>query len=112
MMYTKRPHSLTDLESAAKMARELKRTTWTACTGFRAGSLIALNDSTGPDNAQEYAIIRDGVQIESIAVSWMELEALTELLIRLDRGEGGVVMGRNVEIVPHVQRGGYCQHCA
>jgi hypothetical protein len=32
---------------------------------------LFLNDSFSEDSAQEYAVVRDGRQIESLTVSWM-----------------------------------------
>lgn len=60
--------------------------TWTLCTGWRvrhgADVLFILNDSTGPDGAQEYAVVAlhsaglepgrtDVRDIESLTVSWV-----------------------------------------
>lgn len=61
----------------------------TLCTGFRLrgplGYFLFLNDSTGPDGAQEYAVLHlnevrpTGIlatPIESLTVSWMSYEML------------------------------------
>jgi len=109
MLYPHRPHKVVDLASVQEMARKLSRTTWTGCTGFRAGSLTALNDSSGPDGAQEYAIVRDKVQIESLTVSWMTLDELTKTLVDLDRNGGGVPGGK-IALMDHPP--GSCVHCA
>ncbi len=63
-----------------ELARLLTEHTWCPCNGFKLDHFLFLNDSTGPDGAQEYAVFdtRIGKQIESLTVSWMtagELES-------------------------------------
>jgi len=63
---------------------------WTPCTGFRCGKVLWLCDATGPDGAQEYAIVREeGLrQIESITASWCTPERLLEYAWRFHSGLG------------------------
>jgi hypothetical protein len=109
MLHKHRHHHINECASVDSMARTVQRATWTGCTGFKAGSLILLNDSTGPDGAQEYAVIRNGRQIESLTVSWMKLDELQTLLNHLDSGGGSEDMGP-LAVKPHPD--GYCQWCA
>ena len=44
--------------SPAELANKLHETmSFCGCQGFRVGDFIYLNDSTGPDGAQEYAVV-------------------------------------------------------
>jgi hypothetical protein len=58
--------------------------TWTLCSAFRVGSLTLFNDATSEDGAQEYAVFREGVQVESLTCSWMKPDALAATLRELD----------------------------
>jgi hypothetical protein len=47
---------------------------WCLCTGFRVivdgVEILALNDAFSEDGAQEFAILRNGEQAESLTISW------------------------------------------
>lgn len=59
---------------------KLTGSTWTLCTGWEHAGLWYLNDSTGEDGAQEYAVVYRGVQIETITFGWdSEAEALRHI---------------------------------
>ena len=47
-----------------------------------------LNDSFSEDGAQEYAVVRDGQQIESLTVSWMSRAELHNTIDALLEGSG------------------------
>ena len=70
-----------------EMAEKLTNHTWTPCTGFRVGGYLFLNDSTSPDGAQEYAIVKDGKQIESITFGWCDKAKAAEYVRRILAGE-------------------------
>lgn len=108
MMHKSRAHSLTTIATLDDLTEKLTDHTWTTCTGFAWRSLVILNDSTGPDGAQEYAIVKGGVQVESLTVSWMKRERLAEILTRLDAEEPTDTYGR-VEVRPHPK--GSCAAC-
>lgn len=69
--------------------------TYTPCSAFRIRGtrLLLLNDATGPDGAQEYAVILveddpdarslDGYQVESLTCSWMKRARLDAVLREL-----------------------------
>lgn len=69
MLHRGRVHTVTEVASAEELAAMLVERSWTLCTGFRHAGLLFLNDSTGPDGAQEYAVVRNGRQVESITFS-------------------------------------------
>lgn len=109
MLHRNRRHAITPVASLEELAEKLIEHTWTMCSGFSTGTLILLNDSTGPDGAQEYAVLRGGRQIESLTVSWMTHNVLIDVLRSLDATGGNVDMGP-CEPQPHPV--GHCHACA
>ena len=82
MMHEKRVFQVRSYEDLDALVADLYRcSSWTGCTGFLWNGLLFLNDSTGPDGAQEYAVVRerDMLQVESFTVSWMKPERFKEL---------------------------------
>lgn len=78
MMHRDRVFRVTAVESPEELAAKLFETIWTLCTAFSLGDQTWANDSTSPDGAQEYAVIRNGRQVESITVSWSTPERMAE----------------------------------
>jgi hypothetical protein len=78
--WTVKTHS--DIEA---LLDQLTEFTSTPCTGFRYAGFLFLNDSFGPDGAQEYGVIHeaDWLQVESLTVSWMTKERLRAVLDKL-----------------------------
>jgi len=76
MMHEDRRWCVKPAASAEELARMLTESTWCLCDGFELEGYWYLNDATGPDGAQEYAIVRiEGpratpIQVESITMSW------------------------------------------
>ena len=66
MLHPEREFAIISIESLDKLALILTGSTWTLCTGFEHQGLLFLNDSTREDDAQEYAVIKDGPQVDSI----------------------------------------------
>lgn len=56
----------------SQIAHRISNNTFCGCVGFECQGLLWLNDSTGPDGAQEWAVIResDSRQCESITTGW------------------------------------------
>lgn len=99
--------------TAGELARILTEQDWTTCSGFRIGPLVFLNDSTGPDGAQEYAVFHEpsGRQIESLTVSWMGTEKLKDCIERMLAGTyEGVEPWGTMPSLLHPE--GYCSRCA
>lgn len=112
MLHQHRCWQITDVDDADLLAEMLTERTWTMCTGFRYAGLLFLNDSFGPDGAQEYAIVREGdsVQVESWTCSWMTSDRCAAM-IRSLVAAGGVTQFQSVVMVnPHPA--GPCPHCA
>lgn len=95
-MHKHRTWVVSHFHEPEEVAHQLAEHTWCACKAFGLADYVLLNDSTGPDGAQEYAIVKripqgDGTfayrQIESITASWMSEERIVEFLTRMIAGE-------------------------
>jgi hypothetical protein len=72
------------------LARKLTETTWCCCNGFRLEGYLFLNDATGGDGAQEYAVVKEGpepVQVESITFGWCAYDKAVHYIERTVRGD-------------------------
>lgn len=85
MMHKARIWNLADRPADIDAVELMHSMTWCVCEAFAVGELLWLNDSTGPNGAQEYAVLRarDLVQIESVTVSWCTLPRLREIAARI-----------------------------
>jgi hypothetical protein len=118
MLHNDRRWCVSDVESAENLALKLTETTWCCCTAFEIGDYAFLNDSTSPDGAQEYAIVRRDrkrlIQIESITFGWCDeaksLEYVRDILAgRYNRSD----FARSVRpILETPDTHGRCEHCA
>ena len=116
MIHRSRRFTLCDVATAEELAEVLTEHTWCACQGFRlAGAdLLFLNDSSGPDGAQEYGVVRDSTrrQIESITFGWCTREQATGYIVSLVQGR----LGSDYCTVPNQieapDQHGRCAHCA
>jgi hypothetical protein len=79
---------LVEVDSVGQLVDDVVRCTWTLCTGFLFEGLLFLNDSLSEDGAQEYAVVREGRQIESITVSWLSRGEAHNTIDWLLRGGG------------------------
>lgn len=92
MLHEKRIWSVADVaateQGIAELAYNLTQMTFCGCNGFRLGGYLLLNDSTGPDGAQEFAILeRDTLQqVESVTFGWMKEQEAVEFLQELTNG--------------------------
>ncbi len=120
MLHRNRHWCVSPVESAEELAKKLTDTTWCCCTAFELGGYLFLNDSTSPDGAQEFAVVkRDGgqgkpVQIESITFGWCdEAKALQHIRNSLagdyDRSRFAHEVSPALE-TPEAH--GRCPHCA
>lgn len=93
---------------------KLTGSTWTLCTGWEHAGLWYLNDSTGEDGAQEYAVVYRGVQIETITFGWdSEAEALRHIRHCAEHAEELLrePWAQPVEPIVEDWRGHCCRHC-
>ena len=87
MLHHHRRFAVTVVPSMGELTEKLTEHTWTLCTCFAYQGLLLANDSFSEDGAQEYAVYKEGRQIESLTVSWMTCERLQEVIEALLRGE-------------------------
>jgi hypothetical protein len=120
MFHSNRRWCIAKVDSAEELAKKLAETTWCCCTGFELDGYLWLNDSTSPDGAQEFAVLKlngpnaKPVQIESITFGWCEyarsLEYIKHTLAGLDDQNS---FRRDVEpILETPETHGRCGHCA
>ncbi len=88
MMHTNRVFQVIDVTTVEELTINLTEHSWTLCTGFRLQGVLFLNDSLSEDGAQEYAIVRDGRQVESITFSWQSRAEAHHTIAWLIRGGG------------------------
>jgi hypothetical protein len=80
MLHQNRMFGVITVQSVAELVEHLTEHTWTLCTGFSLQGLLFLNDSFSEDGAQEYVVVCEGRQIESLTVSWMSrVEAWSDI---------------------------------
>jgi len=92
MIHGKRTFHVGAVATPEELAEKLTGSTWTLCTGFELDGVLFLNDSFSEDSAQEYAVIEDGHQVESITFSWCD-RPQAEQHIRTIIAGAGVDMG-------------------
>jgi hypothetical protein len=120
MLHNKRRWCVTPVSSAEELARKLTESTWCGCTAFALGDYWFLNDSTCPDGAQEFGVVKiDGgngkpIQVESITFGWCNetkaLEYIRDTLNgRYDRSDFTHEVAPTIE---NPQQHGRCHHCA
>jgi hypothetical protein len=80
MIHHHRTFGVSSVGSLDELVDKLTTRTWTLCTCFAYQELLLANDSFSEDGAQEYAVYKDGRQIESLTVSWMTRESLAEVI--------------------------------
>jgi len=110
-MHHKRTFRVAPVASVDDLVQKLTEQTWTLCTGFRlddAGrAYLFLNDATGEDGAQEYAVFRQTsegwLQVESVTFSWCTAERAREIIL-------GILAGQEVPSGTHSLRLGHPDH--
>ena len=116
MLFPRRDHVVFDVESPEVLAEKLTQHTWCGCNGFRLGGYLFLNDSTGPDGAQEFAVVResDMRQIESITFSWCSQGEAQKYIEKSISGEFDRVMNTAIDqrTIQTQEQHGRCCHCA
>lgn len=81
MFHDKRTWCIHSVDSPEELARTLTEYTMCCCNAFELAGYLFLNDSTSPDGAQEYAVLKKAdapdapcLQIESITFGWCDYE--------------------------------------
>jgi len=120
MFHPNRRFTVTVEDDPEELARKLTRQTWTGCTGFEHAGYLFLNDSTGPDGAQEYAVFKKEpvapgryVQIEGVTFGWMDADEALRTIRGITRGEFDNVMRVEHELkIQSAAMHGQCGYCA
>ena len=109
MLHKNRRHRIVPIATAEELSEKLTEYTWTTCSGFAWAGMLFLNDSTSADGAQEYTVIRDGHEIESITFGWCNRWKAFGYLLDLAQGRLGDDYGPRT-IREH--EAGSCYACA
>ena len=93
MYHENRRWCLQSIRSAEELAEQLLDYSWCCCCGFELEGFLWLNDSTSPDRAQEYAVVKRPTddskefrQVESITVSWCDRQQLLKIIHQIHYG--------------------------
>jgi virulence-associated protein VapD len=104
MLHKNRIWNVVDV-TPEELEDKLVNYSWTLCTGFRLpDGTLWLNDSTGEDSAQEYAVIKDNIQLESITVSWCDIDSIRRYVGTSWQESYGAFK-------PNLDHGKFCQLC-
>lgn len=119
MLHEKRRWAISPVTTVEELADKLTCTTWCGCQGFLLRGYLFLNDSTSPDGAQVFAIVKPlekgrFLQVETVAFSWcVQHEALNYIA---DAVAGQFDRGPCIrEVRPRVEpmaKHGTCHLCA
>lgn len=112
MMHRTREFQVSDVATPAELAEKLTQHDWCPCQAFAIGGLLFLNDSTGPDGAQEYGVVRGGTQIESVTFGWMNEPDALDTIKRLLDGTLGAEYAKVLNKIVSPEEHGRCYHCA
>src|SRR6266699_2044455 len=93
MLFKERRFVVSDIASADLLAEKLTNHVWCCCTAFRLGDLLFLNDSSSPDGAAEFGVVRNGEQIESITFGWCTYAQALAYIEQLQAGTLGDAYG-------------------
>ena len=76
MRHPKRTFGVTRIDSINELAQVLTEQHHPLCAGFEHQEVFCLNDSISENGPQEYVIIYNGQQVESIILDWCTKERL------------------------------------
>lgn len=86
MIHYQRKYQVKKYLTVDDLTEALIERTWTVSSGFELEGLLFFNDAFSEDGAQEYAVYRDGKQIESITFSWCDYDKAREIILELVEG--------------------------
>jgi hypothetical protein len=107
MVHKNRRFNVKGVGSVEELADQITRCTWTLCTGFEFKGYLFLNDSFTEDSAQEYAVVWDGRQVESITFGWCTRD-------QAEKHVHDILAGKIVDtgaVAPRVDHGQVCHLC-
>ncbi len=118
MLHRQRSWSIAPVDNAETLSKKLTQSTWCGCNGFQLGRYLFVNDSTSPDGAQEYGVLKPVgkgfAQIESLTFSWMTPVQALDIVRRVlagefDREQYDLITAERLE---SPEQHGRCHHCA
>jgi hypothetical protein len=120
MLHKNRRWTVASVGTAEELAEKVSQHTWCCCNGFELNGYWFLNDATGGDGAQEYAVVKvlgpDGTpsQIESITFGWCTYDRALQYIQEVLRGDYDKAdWARPVNpAVESPEQHGRCGHCA
>lgn len=117
--HSKRRWRVEKVSTAEELAENLTGMSQTTCQGFQCQDLIWLNDSTGPDGNQVWAVVRQGTltQLELVDVGCAlkkdDVDNIVQQQNRFCGGKGKGGWGRDYDIPKTAfDHGDECHHCA
>jgi len=94
MFHTGRTWRIAPAASAVDLAHKLTRDPWTANSGFELEGYLFLNDSTGHEGVQEYAVVKKPsekgtsfVHVKSMTIGRRHFEKALDLIQKSINGE-------------------------
>lgn len=110
MIHVTRRYAVCVVATVEELAEKLTGHDWTLCTGFELQGLLFLNDSFSEDGAGEWAVFREGHQVETITFSWCSYERALELIQWL-LGGGGENLSGPLPATEPAEQHGKCRFC-
>lgn len=89
MLHKNRNWTILPVGTAEELAEKLTEHTWCGCNGFEYAGFLFLNDSTSGDGAQEYGIVQNGRQVETVTFGWMKQEKALDYIRKIVSGPAG-----------------------
>lgn len=93
MLHQSRAWCVASRSDLGVLAYDLAERVWCCCNGFDLGDYLLLNDATGPDGAQEYALVKKPAQptspyrqLDSITFGWTTTTKARQLLTEILTG--------------------------
>lgn len=83
MVHKDRVFTVAEVATAEELTEKLTKFSWCLCNGFKLGEVLYLNDSFSEDGAQEFAVVWNGLQIESVTFGWCKYEQALEIVKQL-----------------------------
>ena len=113
MMHTRRAHTRQPVATFEALAAILQNPSGQClCAGFECEGVLFLNDSitSDPDRFWEYAVVKDGVQVESLTVNVTGMTAAR--LVKALRRAAAIDPRGDTQVQLRVHPVGVCGHCA
>ena len=114
MMHKSRRYVVRAMATLADTVAKLAHGNYCGCVGISFNGTVYLNDATSGDGVEEWAVFRNGRQVESITFGWMSPAEIEETVRRMDAEPWDAFKGRGSSL-PQIQtrqEHGTCPCCA